>query len=421
VTVQFEPNVSATTDERVESLEAQVRELHALLSGAAPKPPAVSIPKAPKSPKILLNGMLHIDGGIVAQDSANADLIGDVDNSLGFRRARIGVDGFLTEHLYYRLVPDFAVSGRPSFRDAYVEYVDFPGIGTIRLGESRQPFGMESQTPASQLLFLERSVAFALSPFRQVGLGMRNRNGDETVTWHAAVFGYPSGQFGTAVSDSGFGVAARSTAILWEDESAESLIHIGADYSYLHPNGDTLRFRSVPEYNGLLTGADGTTAVVPPFVDTGFMMNASSNAFGLELAAIQGPLVVQGEIVTTSVDLDGGDSATFNGAYVYGAYVLTDDRHKYNREFGNIERLIPRHPVGEGGWGAWEVTARLSMLDLDDGPIDGGRIHDLTLGMNWYFNKHAYLQFNCIHAWVDRPPVGDNEANIYATRFAVDF
>ena len=411
--VPLETSDPGTADERIETLEAQVRELRSLLSKSAPKPPAISVPKAPKYPNIELNGMLHIDGGVIAQDDANVDLVGDINNSLGFRRARLGVAGFLTEHLYYRLVPDFAVSGRPSFRDAYVEYVDFP--------ESRQPFGMESQTPASQLMFLERSVAFALSPFRQVGLGMRNRNEDETLTWHASVFGYPSGQFGTAVSDSGFGVAARSTAILWEDNATESLIHIGADYSYLHPNDNPLRFRSVPEYNGLLTGADGTTAVVPPFVDTGLMMNASSNAFGLELATIQGPLVVQGEIVTTAVDLDGGDSATFNGAYIHGAYVLTDDRHKYNREFGNIERLLPRHPVGEGGWGAWELTARLSALDLNDGPIDGGRIHDLTLGMNWYFNKNAYLQFNYIHAWVDRAPVGDNSANIYASRFAVDF
>jgi len=44
--------------------------------------------------------------------------------------------------------------------------------------------------------------------------------------------------------------------------------------------------------------------------------------------------------------------------------------------------------------------------------IDGG---------GWYFNNNAYLQFNDIHAWVDRAPVGDNEANIDASRLAVDF
>jgi phosphate-selective porin OprO/OprP len=365
--------------------------------------------------------MLHIDGGVVAQDAANEALLGDIDNSLGFRRARIGVDGFITEHLYYRFVPDFALGGRPSTRDAYVEYRDLEGIGTIRLGESRQPFGMESQTPARDLLFLERSVAFALSPFRQIGLGLRNRTEDETLTWHAAAFGYPTDMFGNAVNDSGFGVAARSTAILWEDDSSDSLIHLGAGYTYLHPAEKGLRYRSVPEYTGTLTGATGSTTVVPPFVDTGVMENASSNAFGLELAAIRGPIVFQGELVTSVVDLDSGGPATFRGAYAQALYVLTGETHRYNREYGAIERLVPRHPVSDGGCGAWELAGRLSMLDLNDGPIEGGRIHDLTLGINWFLNDYTRLQFNYIHSWVDHAPVGDNSADIYASRLAVDF
>jgi phosphate-selective porin OprO/OprP len=419
--VAIAPDAEDATDARMESLEAQVRELRSLLSNNAPKPPALSVPKAVKYPNIGLNGMLHIDGGIIAQDEANTDLLGDIDNSLGFRRARIGVDGFITESLYFRFVPDFALSGRPSFRDAYVEYRDLPGIGTIRLGESRQPFGMDSQTPASDLLFLERSLAFALAPFRQTGLGFRNKNEDETVTWHGAAFGYTTDPYGNAINDSGFGVAARSTAILWEDEPAESLVHVGADYAYLHPGDEGLRYRSVPEYTGLQTGLGGSSAVVPPFVDTGVMDGASSNAFGLELAAVRGPLLFQGELVASVVDLDGGDSATFRGAYAQALYCLTGEHHGYNREFGHIQRLVPRNPVSDGGWGAWELAARFSLLDLEDGPITGGTINDLTLGVNWFLNTHTRLQFNYIHSWVERAPVGLNEADIYASRLAVDF
>jgi phosphate-selective porin OprO/OprP len=365
--------------------------------------------------------MLHIDGGVVAQDAANEELVGDIDNSLGFRRARIGVDGFITERIFYRLVPDFALNGRPSFRDAYIEYRNLEGIGTIRLGESRQPFGMESQTPARDLLFLERSLAFALSPFRQTGLGLRNHNADETVTWHAAAFGYPTDVWGNAVNDSGFGVAGRTTAILWENDSSETLVHTGAGYAYTHAGSSGLRYRSTPEYGGLQTGDSGATQVVPPFVDTGLMENARSNTFDLELAVIRGPLVVQGEAVTAHVDLDTGQSASFQGGYIHLLYSLTGERHEYNREFGYLDRLVPDNPLSAGGIGAWELAARLSTLDLQDTLIDGGRIHDLTLGLNWFLNNHTRLQFNYIHAWVDRAPVGDNEADIYASRLAVDF
>ncbi|QDT53842.1 Porin O precursor [Caulifigura coniformis] len=410
-----------TADERIASLEEQVRELRTLLDDKKTKPSAVAVPKATKYPNIELNGMLHIDGGVVAQDQANIDLYGDVDNSLGFRRARIGVDGFITEHLFFRLVPDFALSGRPSFRDAYVEYRDLPGIGTIRLGESRQPFGMDAQTPASELLFLERSLSFALSPFRQTGLGFRNHNEDESVTWHGAVFGYTTDPYGNSINESGFGAAARSTAILWEDESAETLVHVGADYAYLHPADEGLRYRSVPEYTGLQRGLGASIAVMPSFVDTGFLDDATSNAFGLELAAVRGPLLVQGELVASVVELEAGDSATFRGAYAQAIYCLTGESHGYNREFGHFKRLDPKCPVSEGGCGAWELAARFSLLDLEDGPIEGGTINDLTLGVNWFLNRHTRLQFNYIHAWTDRAPVGLNEADIYASRLAVDF
>jgi len=419
VDVQVEER--STTDERVQALEEQVRELRAALSRSNPQTPAVKVPESTKYPTIKLNGMLHIDGGWVEQDAANRAQLGDIDNSLGFRRARIGVEGFLTEHLYYRLVPDFALGGRPSFRDAYVEYQDLGGIGTIRLGESRQPFGMDSQTPANHQPFLERSLANALSPFRQVGLGVRNHNEDETVTWHVGAFGFPTDSFANAVSDSGFGIVGRVTALPWTSADQKSLVHVGVDYGWEHPGEAGLRYRSTPEYGGLLTGPNGNTQVVPPFVDTGVLVNATSNLFNVELASITGPLVLQAEAVCALTELENGDSANFAGGYVEALFVLTGEVHEYDHEFGSIERLKPNCPITEGGIGAWELTGRLSTLDLNDGPVDGGRVHDATLGVNWFLNHHTRLQFNAIRSFLDRAPEGKSQANIYAARLAVDF
>ena len=409
------------TDARVTTLEVQVRELRAALSGSKPKSTAVKVPEPTKYPTIKLNGLLHIDGGWVEQDAANRDQLGDIDNSLGFRRARIGAEGFLTEQLYYRIVPDFALGGRPSFRDAFVEYRDLEGVGTIRLGESRQPFGMDAQTPANHQPFLERSLANALSPFRQVGLGIRNHNEDETVTWHVGAFGFPTDQFGNAVSDSGFGVVGRLTALPWTSADEKSLIHFGVDYGWEHPGDAGLRYRSTPEYSGLLTGPNGNMLVVPPFVDTGLLVNATSNLFNVELASITGPLVLQAEAVCALTELESGDSATFAGGYVQALFVLTGEVHEYDRDFGSIERLKPNCPITEGGIGAWELAGRLSTLDLNDGPVDGGRVHDATLGVNWFLNGHTRLQFNAIRSFLDRAPEGKSQATIYAARLAIDF
>ncbi len=45
----------------------------------------------------------------------------------------------------------------------------------------------------------------------------------------------------------------------------------------------------------------------------------------------------------------------------------------------------------------------------------------MTLGLTWSMRENIRFQFNFIRSYTDRQPVGDNQANIYATRFALDF
>ena len=48
----------------------------------------------------------------------------------------------------------------------------------------------------------------------------------------------------------------------------------------------------------------------------------------------------------------------------------------------------------QGGWGAWEVSARWSSLDLTDGPIDGGELDILSLGLNWWLSPIFNVNMN---------------------------
>lgn len=83
------------------------------------------------------------------------------------------------------------------------------------------------------------------------------------------------------------------------------------------------------------------------------------------------------------------------------------------------------HPL-KRKWGAWEVAARLSYLDLNDGgDIKGGQETNLTLGLNWYLNPNLRLMFNYIRAHVENrgtsPPVDKGNANIFQTRLQFAF
>ena len=68
-----------------------------------------------------------------------------------------------------------------------------------------------------------------------------------------------------------------------------------------------------------------------------------------------------------------------------------------------------------------------SYLDLDDNDLAGGRLWDVTLGVNWYLYPNLRLMFNYIHGDVDdrvsSPPVTavKGAGNIFQMRVQVDF
>ena len=105
---------------------------------------------------------------------------------------------------------------------------------------------------------------------------------------------------------------------------------------------------------------------------------------------------------------------------VYGLY-LTGERRVYDRKAAAFTRVVPDVNFGKGNWGAFELCGRYSAIDLNDANVQGGRLQDLTAGLNWYLNKFTRVEFNYIHAILDRPVGNETEADIFGTRAQFDF
>ena len=90
-------------------------------------------------------------------------------------------------------------------------------------------------------------------------------------------------------------------------------------------------------------------------------------------------------------------------------YFLTGEHENYNRKTGVFDRVTPAEnsclvqtPCGPAwGRGAWQIGARYDYLDLNNQGIDGGMLHNLTAGLNWFLNPNMKLQFNYIATYRD--------------------
>ena len=93
---------------------------------------------------------------------------------------------------------------------------------------------------------------------------------------------------------------------------------------------------------------------------------------------------------------------------------------------GRFTGVVPKHNFHpfRKQYGAWELGARVSYLDLNDGPIRGGEELNFTAGINWYLRQNVRMMFNYIHATVkdrENPSVDKGTANIFQGRLHIFF
>jgi phosphate-selective porin OprO/OprP len=147
-------------------------------------------------------------------------------------------------------------------------------------------------------------------------------------------------------------------------------------------------------------------------VDTGNIDASSVATYGLEAAAQFRAFSVQGEAFRIGVQRRASalPNPDFGGWYVQGAWTLTGEARRYNIASATFDAPKVEKPFSlkDKSWGVWELAARYSDLDLDDGAVRGGEQQVWTLGLNWYPNNAVRFQFNFQHVDVDRVSPGGN-------------
>jgi phosphate-selective porin OprO and OprP len=388
--------------------------------------------KSKKSDKLEHNlfGRIQADGATFSQDAANRAQLGDIPNGVDFRRVRLGMQGTGHEVLFYRMEVDFVqpdevTKKRPRLTDAYFEVRQLPWLGTFRLGQFREPYSVERYTSANDLTFMERGLPQAFHTSRNFGAMFYDNSQDQKWVWWNGLFAQRATNFGEFFSNAPrVAYVNRVDWVPWYDEASGGryLASVGTGYSFRNLAGMTQSFSSTPEVN-LQYDA---TSVIPSFVSTGTMTVNTMQIFQAQAFTVLGPLSFQAEYYGTYVNQLNNPNVFFQGMYVYGSYFLTGEHRPYDRKQGVFTAVKPfadffRVRTDRGictGLGAWEVAARFSSLNLSDRNIQGGRLNDVTLGLNWYLNYQTRFMVNYIHAFLNRHNV-PSDADVVSTRAQV--
>lgn len=368
----------------------------------------------------------------------------DFTDGLEFRYMRLKAEGTMYKYVQFKIEEDFA-GDSVVLKDAYIKVIEIPILGSIQAGNFKEPFSMDQLESDQATFFMERSLADNLVPARNPGIMASNAFLGEPkrqrMTVAAGFFRQeaigdqgPAVNDGTVIaSDRGYAGTARVTGLPWYENKGEQLVHVGFDYSHRGTNDThTLDYRARPE-------AHFTSY---RYIDTGTVNNVESeDLYAAELAAVFGPVAFQSEYIGAYLNSDKeaqfnpsnspDHNPCFNAYYAQVSYMITGETRPYNNSNGTFDRVRPKKNFREdGGWGAWEVALRYSYLDLDDSadrlggsPSSGitrGEMNDVTIGVNWYLNPNARIQWNYVRSCPDR--IGaEGGADIFMMRFFFDF
>jgi phosphate-selective porin OprO/OprP len=341
-----------------------------------------------------------------------------IDNGVEARRARLYVrgDSILLLPLSYELEVGY-VPNQFYIENSYLALRDIPWVGDFKAGQYQAPMGLDAVTSSRDISMMELAAPLqALAPGVNAGIEIGRPVLDRRATWKLGLFTQGVGHdVGEATKNYGRVITRFTGLPIYETNpdhpGSETLLHLGVSANILYAGNGSVRYRSRPESH-----------LAPYVVDTGDIVADTALVTGAEAAWVNGPFSLQGEYLHSWVPERDGQNPSFDGVYGTASWFVTGESRPYDRQNGCFSRVIPHNNFdwGKGGWGAWELAARYSYVNLNSADVHGGRLSMLMTGVNWYLHSHVKWRFEYGFGRVGgRQPEGN--LNIFQTRMELDF
>lgn len=333
-----------------------------------------------------LTGRVLMDAGFFRSDSTklgNGVVMGDI---------RLGALVHFLQDWSGKIEVGYAYN-KVALKDTYIAYKQ--GKHTWKAGHYFEPFGTEIQVATTAYRFMNMSTtSTAFGDGRKLGVTYEYNEKYYTVV--AGLFGN-SDLENSKNTDAGYTLTAQIIGRPVYDE--EKVVHLGLSAHFSEPDKekkDKLVYR----------------AGAPSYV-----LNKEKNKFlyaeiehtinqwrtGADVIILYKGFYFQSECLVAHVNRYGSRNYTGKGVYSQIGYLLGGDKqYRYDRKNGWVSNPNPKNV---------ELLFRYNITDLNDkkAGICGGQAQDVTLGVNYFFNKYVVAKLNYTYMFTDRYAVNGKE------------
>ncbi len=335
-----------------------------------------------------LHGLVQFDSRSFFEDNGIRG-----NNSFLLRRARPIFTGTVWHDFDFNFTPDFG-GNTVQIMDAYINY-RYNAPLQLEVGKYKSPIGLENLQSDAYLLFNERSLATELVPNRDLGASLHGDLFKGTLNYWAGIFNGSSDYNGTTTNadfDDNKAFVARVFTQPWKNSSVSWLQGFGFGVGGSYESEDATNAIS----NGLTPGFTTEGQQKWFSYSSGTYVDGTHWRISPQGYYYFGPFGLQGEYVVSDQEVKKGAAQADlqNTAWdVAASWVLTGEDASYNG-------VTPRNPFDprKNQWGAFQLVARYSELDVDSDTFKGGVFASTatsaksaeawSVGINWYLNRN---------------------------------
>jgi phosphate-selective porin OprO and OprP len=368
---------------------------------------------------VQLKGVLQVDSRTFFQDAGTVG-----NDGILLRRARPILQGTVFRDFDFLFVPDFGGGGSPQIFDAYLNYRYHPAL-QLQAGKFKTPVGLEQLQADRDILFNERALPTDLVPNRDLGFELHGDLLDGSISYAAGIF-------------NGVGDARNSSNVDFEDNKsfagrlffqpfkkspAKALQGLGFGLGGNFEDMQGTNTAGLPATTGGSLPGYATVGQQQFFAynPTNRSVVADGQHWRLSPQAYWyfGPFGLLGEYAISDQRVSLAGRGPNESAYlqhtawqVAGSWLITGEDATFNS-------IVPRRNFDprNGKWGAWQLVARYSQLNIDpdafplfsNSATSARAASEWSAGLNWYLNRNVKVSASFSHT--DFEGGGGNAAN----------